>query len=82
MFTDEAGQASVAAILVFLRSDRDALLAARERLLAVPEPPNWPAMQRAFKEQAGQDMRWPLNIEATDTLVRCVGKTYPLWGDC
>lgn len=82
MFGDAAGRAYVDAILAFLRSDRDALIAARERLLAVPEPPNWPAMQRAFKEQAGQDMEWPLNIEATDTLVRCYGKPYPVLGEC
>lgn len=78
-FSDAAGQAYVDAILAFLRSDRDALIAARERLLAVPEPPNWPEMQRAYKEQAGQEMKWPRNIEATDTLVRCFGKPY---GEC
>lgn len=82
MFADAAGRAYVDALLAFLRSDRDALIAARERLLAVPEPPDWPAFQRAVKEQAGQDMRWPRNIEATDTLVRCFGKPYPLFGDC
>jgi len=81
-FADPAGQAYVDAIVAFLRSDRDALIAARERLLAVPEPPNWPETQRAFKEQAGQDMKWPLNIEATDTLVRCFGKPYPVFGKC
>lgn len=81
-FSDAAGQAYVDAMLAFLRSDRDALIAARERLLAVPEPPNWPELQRAFKEQAGQDMKWPLNIEATDTLVRCFGKPYPVFGQC
>ena len=70
------------AIVAFLRSDRDALIAARERLLAVPEPPNWPELQRRFKEQAGQDRRWPLNIEATDALVRCFGKPYSLLGEC
>lgn len=81
-FAGPVGEAYVDAILAFLRSDRPALLAARERLLAVPEPPTWPEMQRRFKEQAGQDMRWPLNIEPTDTLVRCFGRPYPLWGEC
>jgi hypothetical protein len=79
VFSDAAGQAYVDAFVAFLRSDRDALLAARERLLAVPEPANWPATQRAFKEQTGQEMKWPLNIEATDALVRCFGKSY---GEC
>lgn len=81
-FSGAVGEAYVDAILAFLRSDRPALLAARERLLAVPEPANWPEMQRRFKEQAGQDMKWPMNIEATDTLVRCFGKPYPVWGGC
>lgn len=78
-FNDAAGHAYVDAMLAFLRSDRTALTAARERLLAVPEPPNWPEIQRAYKEQAGQEMRWPQNIEATDKLVRCFGKPY---GEC
>jgi hypothetical protein len=81
-FNDPAGQAYVDAMVAFLRSDRDALIAARERLLAVPEPANWAETQRAFKEQAGQDMKWPLNIEATDSLVRCFGKPYADGGKC
>ena len=81
-FGDPAGQAYVDAMLAFLRSDRDALIAARERLLAVPEPANWPEMQRAFKEQAGVDLKWPRNIEATDALVRCFGKPYASLGEC
>jgi hypothetical protein len=81
-FSDAAGQAYVDATLAFLRSDLDALIAARERLLAVPEPPNWPEQQRLVKEQAGQEMTWPRNIEATDTLIRCFGKPYPLFGEC
>lgn len=81
-FQGAAGQAYIDAVVAFLRSDRDALIAARERLLAVPEPANWPETQRAYKEQAGQDMKWPLNIEATDTLVRCFGKPYDPFGEC
>jgi hypothetical protein len=81
-FSGPAGEAYVDALLAFLRSDRAALLAARERLLAVPEPANWPEMQRRYREQAGQEMKWPQNIEATDKLVRCFGKPYPLWGEC
>ena len=82
MFNDAAGQAYVDAIVAFLRSDRDALIAARDRLQAVPEPPDWPEFQRKFKEQFGQDMKWPRNIEATETLVRCFGKRYPVHGEC
>ncbi len=65
--------------LAFLRHDRVALHAARERLVAVPEPANWAEQQRLFREQTGQEMRWPRNIEATDMLLACFGKPYPLW---
>ncbi|TIX50035.1 hypothetical protein [Alteraurantiacibacter aquimixticola] len=82
MESDAAGKAYFDAMIAFLRSDREALLAARERLLAVPEPPNWSETQRLFREQAGQEMTWPINIEATDTLVRCFGKPYPVFGEC
>ncbi len=81
-FNGAAGEAYVDAIVAFLRSDHDALIAARERLLAVPEPPNWPEMQRRYKEEFDQDMKWPVNIEATDMLVRCFGKPYPVLGKC
>jgi hypothetical protein len=81
-FADAAGQAYVDAVVAFLRSDRDALIAARERLLSVPEPANWPELQRRFKEEAGQDMKWPQNIEATDVLVRCFGKPYSAFSEC
>lgn len=81
-FSDAAWQAYLDAMVAFLRSDREALIAARERLLALPEPDYWPELQRRFKEQAGQDMNWPQNIEATDTLVRCFGKPYPVLGEC
>ncbi len=81
-FGDAAGQAYVDALAAFLRSDRDALIAARERLLAVPEPANWPELQRMFREQAGQEMRWPRNIEATDRLLQCFGKPYSALDEC
>ena len=82
VFADAAGRAYVDAVVAFLRSDREALVAARERLLAVPEPANWPELQRKFKEEAGQDMKWPQNIEAVDALVRCFGKPYSAFGGC
>lgn len=65
------------AIIAFLRDDRQGLLDARRRLLAVPEPENWSEAQRAYKEQFDQEMRWPMNIEATDMLVACFGRRYP-----
>jgi hypothetical protein len=81
-FSGAAGEAYMDALLAFLQSDYDALIAARERLLAVPEPANWPDQQRRFREQAGQEMEWPVNIEATNKLVSCFGKPYPVFGEC
>lgn len=82
MTNDVTWQAYLDAIQAFLRSDHDALIAARERLLAVPEPPNWLETQRMYREQAGQEMEWPQNVEATNRLVRCFGKPYRVYDDC
>lgn len=65
------------AIMSFLRGDREALMGARARLLKLPEPENWPDTQAHFREHFGQEMRWPMNIEATDALVECFGRRYP-----
>ncbi|MBI1359793.1 MAG: hypothetical protein GC155_05845 [Alphaproteobacteria bacterium] len=72
------------ATLAFLRNDRPGLLAARERLLALPQPADWAKTQAAYRA-AGQEMKWPQNIEAVDQLVACFGHTYPQGtpdGDC
>jgi hypothetical protein len=72
------------ATLAFLRDDRPGLIAARERLLALPEPADWAKSQAAYRA-LGQEMKWPLNIEAVDQLIACFGHTYPQGtpdGDC
>ena len=77
-FSDPVEQAYLDAIVAFLNHDRAALLAARDRMLAIPPPENWSELQRAFREQASQEMQWPLNIEATNKLVACFGEHYPV----
>src|SRR5690606_25187167 len=81
-FGDAAGQAYVDALVAFLRSDRDALVPARERLLAVPEPAHRPVRQRTSREQAGHEVRGPGKIEASDRLLQCVGKPYSALDEC
>lgn len=56
--------AYVDATLAFLRSDRAALLAARERLAALPRP----------ADAGGRS--WPPNLAVVDRLVRCFGRPY------
>lgn len=70
------GRAYVDAILAFLHHDRPGLLAARERLLAVPKPPGFDKTQEAFRAKTGRTPQWPMNIEAVDKLVECFGQNY------
>jgi hypothetical protein len=51
--------------IAFLRGDRAALAAARDRLAAAVRPADMPA-----------DRRWPPNLDVLDGLVRCFGRPY------
>jgi hypothetical protein len=74
----------VDATVAFLRRNRAGLLAARDRLAAVPyrPVPGMPAPEHGYIEipaAAGQPpmrMRWPPNIEAVEGLVACFDKPY------
>lgn len=74
----------VDATLAFLRHDKPALLAARERLAAIPYPEKsgLPPLKDGMLElpvppgQPPMKMRWPLNIDAVDGLVACFDKPY------
>ena len=72
--------AYVDATVAFLEKDKAALVAARERLLAV-EPPDGEVLVNGSIEivdDAGVRhlFRWPLNIEVVDQLLECFGETY------
>jgi hypothetical protein len=70
----------VAATIAFLNRDRAALLEARARLAAL-RPMNGEQVQDgfiSFRTGSGQMMRvrWPLNLDVVDGLVRCFDKPY------
>jgi len=69
---DSAWNFYVDASIAFLRGDRAALARAREGLAALPAPED-------FREQVlpnGYRVRWPMNLDAVDALVRCFGRPY------
>jgi hypothetical protein len=78
------GAAYVDATLAFLRGDRPGLKAARERMMAVPEPPDFVDLQKQYREQAGFEPKWPMYIETVDKMIACWGKGYTGMpdGDC
>ena len=64
----------VDATVAFMRGDREALLAARKRLVALPEPPN-----RFTVDVNGNEIEpppWPPNLRVVDNLIRCYERTY------
>lgn len=67
--------AYVDASIAFLQNDRPALVAARERLAAVPKPEG---MKLTMEQPDGKvlEMAWPPNLNVVDGLIACFGKTY------
>lgn len=61
----------VDATIAFLRGERAALLAARERLTQVPRPANFPE-----RDANGRPTRWPLNLDVVDGFIACFGRPY------
>ena len=61
------------ATVAFLRNDRSTLLAARERLATLPRPADF--TPRAANGQSAT-IRWPLNLNVVDSLIRCFGRPY------
>jgi hypothetical protein len=67
----------VMATIAFLRSDREALVAARERMAAIPEPANF--RRAADRYVATYNLPrpvWPMNIDVVDRLIACFGWSY------
>lgn len=65
------------ATIAFLRSDREALLAARERMMAIPEPVNFANAANRFVATYNLPRpRWPMNIDVVDRLIACFGWSY------
>jgi hypothetical protein len=73
---DSANQAYADATVAFLRQDRPALVAARQRLASLPRPADFQAGADAFKTQTGRDLTWPLNLDVVDRLLGCFDRPY------
>ena len=77
----EDWNAYVDATVAFLLNDKPALVAARQRLLAVEPPADQALTADGFIEvfdNAGRRrlFRWPPNIEVVDQLLGCLGQPY------
>jgi hypothetical protein len=66
------------ATIAFLESDRAALIAARDRLAALPMPPGMAEAMKAAAARYGlrAPLTWPPNLGVTENLVKCFGRTY------
>jgi hypothetical protein len=74
--TDQAWNAYADATIAFLERDRAAFEAARERLLAIPEPEGWAEIVAGADERVRAAMAWPMNLSAVDMLRNCFERTY------
>lgn len=72
------------ATIAFLRRDRAGLLAARDALVALPEP-------QAFRDAANRyaasypdlpPLKWPLNLDVVDGLISCFDRPYSEAYEC
>jgi len=65
------------ATLHFLRNDLQAFQTTRDKLAALPEPPQFARARAAFSEKYGQPgPTWPLNLDVVDSLAACFGLPY------
>jgi len=74
----EAIQPYVDATVAFLRRDREALLAARERLLGLPVPDYFEAAAERYRVNYPDHppLAWPLNLDKVDGFIACFGRSY------
>jgi hypothetical protein len=66
----------VDATIAFLKRDKPALLDARRRLAAQPEPPDFAERAARYKTRTGQTITWPMNLHVIDGLIACWDKPY------
>ena len=64
------------ATVAFLRKDRTALLAARDRLAALPPPKGFEVGAAEYRAKTGQTLTWPINLNLVDGLIACFDKPY------
>lgn len=69
--------------IAFLQKDRSALQAARDRLAATPQPPEFAQAAARYRAQYGGELAWPLNLDILDGFLACFDRTYDeAYGDC
>lgn len=64
--------------IAFHSRDREALIAARERLASLPEPPAFAAAVERFRNRypTFPPPTWPTNLDVVDGLIACFGRPY------
>lgn len=62
--------------VAFVNGDRAALLAARDRLAATPQPPDWEKAAEEYRQQFGREIAWPMNLNVLDGLIACFDRPY------
>lgn len=80
----DAIQPYVDATVAYLRRDREALLAARERLLALPVPDYFAAAVERYKINYPDHPppTWPLNRDKVEGFVACFDRPYRQASNC
>ncbi|QTC86940.1 hypothetical protein [Brevundimonas pondensis] len=69
--------------IAFLHQDRPGLIAARERLAALPKPADFDQAAQRFKAAYGFDLEWPANLKVLDGFIACFDRPYnEAYGSC
>lgn len=69
--------------IAFLHQDRPGLIAARERLAALPKPADFDQAAERFKAAYGFDLEWPVNLKVLDGFIACFDRPYSeAYGSC
>ena len=66
----------VDATIAFLKKDRAALEAARDKLAAAPQPADFDAMASDFEQRTGHRPVWPPNLDVVRAFVTCFDRSY------
>ena len=69
--------------IAFLHQDRPGLMAARERLAALPKPAGFDQAAERYKATYGFDLEWPVNLKILDGFIACFDRPYDeAYGSC
>jgi hypothetical protein len=76
---DALNRLKLEGFIAFLERDKDRLVAARNKLAVLPEPPEFAAAAETAKKRAGRSdiqLNWPPNLAVLDALIGCFGKSF------